>query len=201
MRRKVTDLRPTQFAVGLFEVEKKMDKLQKLKKEELEPYLEDHPVPGVLYRNDEIFLIDHHHLVRACWELDIEKVNIKIAADLSHLSEKEFWAELDKKGWHHLYDQFGKGPHDPGLLPSNVRGLADDLYRSLAWALREAGGYEKTDVLFCEFLWANFLRTRVPIGRGEEGFKKALDAALLLARSDEAKKLPGFIPAKTEKKK
>lgn len=197
MKRKVTDLRPTQFAVGLEEVEKKVEKLRKLKKDELEPYLESRPVPGVLYRDDEFFLIDHHHLVRACWEVGIEKVAVEIKADLSHLAEKDFWAEMHKNGWHHPYDQFGKGPHDPAFFPTNVRGLADDLYRSLAWALREAGGFEKTTVLFCEFTWANFLRTRVSIARGEAGFKKALAEALELARSEEAQKLPGFITKKS----
>ena len=191
-KRHVFDLRPTQFAVGMFEVEKKISRLTKLKGRELEKYLDDHPVPVVLCRNNEAHLIDHHHLVPACWELGIEKVVTRLEADLSHLEIQDFWKEMTRRKWNHLYDQFGSGPHQPTMLPLNVRGLADDIYRGLAWALREAGGYEKTDALFCEFRWADFLRTRVKVERTENGFKEALKEALRLAGSEEAKHLPGF---------
>ena len=66
----------------------------------------------------------------------------------------------------HLLDQFGLGPHEPRLLPEDIRGLADDPYRSLAWALRHAGAYEKTDLAFSEFKWADFLRTAQPACSG-----------------------------------
>lgn len=192
MKRRVFDLRPTQFAVGMFEVEKKIGKLKRLKEKDVEKYLDEHPVPVVLCRNDEVHLIDHHHLVRACWELGIDKVVTRVEADLSHLDIQDFWKELTRRKWNHLYDQFGNGPHDPTMLPLNVRSLADDIYRGLAWALREAGGYEKTDTLFCEFRWADFLRTRVKVERSENGLKQALKEALKLSESEEAKNLPGF---------
>jgi len=196
MKRHVFDLRPTQFAVGMFEVEKKTKKLAALKAKELEEYLDAHPVPVVLCRNGEAHVIDHHHLVRACWELGIEKVPTQIEADLSHLSEKEFWDEMTKRKWTHLYDQFGSGPHEHLNLPLNVRGLADDLYRSLAWAIREAGGYDKSPVPFCEFRWADFFRKRLVIERTDDGFKKAIDQALKLAKSQDASHLPGYIAPK-----
>jgi hypothetical protein len=202
MKHKVIELRPTQFALGLFEVESKIEKLEKLVKDELEPFLEAHPVPGVLYKHDEIFLIDHHHLVRACWELGIEKVIVKIEADLSHLEESQFWDEMTKRGWNHLYDQFGHGPHDPALLPANVRGMADDFYRSLSWALREEGGYLKTATLFGEFKWANFLRARLKkqtATKAEKALERLLGEALELAKSEEAKHLPGFIDLDSKK--
>lgn len=186
-------MRPTQFAVGMFEVERKTKKLSALKGKELEEFLDAHPVPIVLCRDGEAHVIDHHHLVRACWELGIDEVKVHVEADLSGLSVKDFWEEMTKRKWTHLYDQFGSGPHPHLNLPMNVRGLADDLYRSLAWAIREAGGYEKTPVPFCEFQWADFLRKKIVVERTEEGFKKALEHALKLAKSPEASHLPGFI--------
>lgn len=193
MKRHVFDLRPTQFAVGMVEVERKVKKLRDLKERELQEYLEAHPVPVVLCRNGQAHVIDHHHLVRACWEAGIEKVVTQIEADLSHLADKAFWEEMHKRKWVHPFDQFGNGPHDPANLPLNIRGLADDLYRSLAWAIREDGGFEKTSAPFCEFQWADFFRKKMTIERTEEGFKKAVPEAHKLAKSAEASHLPGFI--------
>jgi hypothetical protein len=75
----------------------------------------------------------------------------------------------------------------------DIRGLADDPYRSLAWALRHAGAYEKSDLAFSEFKWADFLRKELAIEHGDEGFAKALTAARDLARSPKAGHLPGFL--------
>jgi hypothetical protein len=192
MKRHLFELRPTQFAVGMFEVEKKIKKLRGFKDKELQEYLDAHPVPVVLCRNGDAHIIDHHHLVRACLEADVEKVLTEVVADFSHLGDKEFWAEMGRKKWLHLYDQFGNGPHDPTLLPMTVRGLADDQFRSLAWAIREAGGYDKSPEPFCEFKWADFFRKKVKVERTELGFKEAVGQALKLASSQEASHLPGF---------
>jgi hypothetical protein len=74
----------------------------------------------------------------------------------------------------------------------NVRGLADDQFRSLAWALREEGGFNKSPTPFCEFSWADFLRRKIKIERTDVGFKSALEQAMKLAKTKEAAKLPGF---------
>jgi hypothetical protein len=192
MKRALSELRPTQFAVGMFEVERKIKKLLSLKDKELHEYLESHPVPVVICRNGDAHIIDHHHLVRACLEAGVEKVLTEIKADFSKMSDQEFWTEMNGKKWTHLFDQFGTGPHDHSLLPLTVRGLADDPYRSLAWAIREAGGYDKSPEPFCEFKWADFFRKKIKLERTEDGFKKAVEAAMKLAASPEAKHLPGY---------
>jgi hypothetical protein len=46
-------------------------------------------------------------------------------------------------------------------IPSNVAGLIDDPYRSLAAFVRNAGGYIKTPEPSAGFQWADFFRTRV----------------------------------------
>lgn len=192
MKKHLDELRPTQFAVGMFEVERKIKKLRGFKEKEIQEFLEAHPVPVVISRDGACHLIDHHHLVRACWEAGIPKVMIEVKEDFSHMSDRDFWKELDRLKWTHLYDQFGNGPHDASLLPLTVRGLADDQFRSLAWALREEGGYDKSPVPFCEFKWADFLRRKVKIERNESGFKQALELALKIAKTKEAAHLPGF---------
>ena len=197
MKRKVLELRPTQFAVGMYEVEERSQKIRALKSHELEKYLEDRPVPVVLCHQGEAHVVDRHHLVRACWEAGVERVVTKIEADLSHLDKHAFWEEMKRRNWTHLQDQFGKGPHPPQNLPLDVRGLADDVFRSLAWAVREAGGYAKTEQPFCEFHWADFFRPKIQIERTTKGIRHAVGKAMELACSNEAKHLPGFLHKKS----
>lgn len=192
MKKGVLELRPTQFAVGMLEVESRVHKIRGLKGHELEKYLDERPVPIVLCRNGETHIIDRHHLVRACWEAGVEKVKTETKADFSHLEDGHFWAEMARLKWARLHDQFGKGPHEPHLLPLDVRGMADDLYRSLAWAVREAGAFEKQTIPFCEFHWADFFRARLRIPRTTDGLKQATVDALKLAASPDAKHLPGY---------
>ena len=97
MKAHVLELRPTQFALGMAEVEVKTAKLKKMKFDELSDYLENHRVPVVRSPEGDSYLIDHHHLVRACWEAGVEHVKVELKSDLSHLGQKEFWKEMVQK--------------------------------------------------------------------------------------------------------
>ena len=194
MKAKPLELRPTQFAVGMREVAWKTDKLKGLKDKELREFLHERPVPVVEW-GKALYILDHHHLVCACWEAGVDEVPLERKADFSHLGAAKFWEEMRRLGWSHLYDQFGKGPHEPRLLPADVRGLADDPYRSLAWALRRAGGYDKSGTLFSDFKWAEFLRSRVILEPGDASFEAGLKKALSLAHTPDAARLPGFAKA------
>lgn len=187
----VLDLSPTQFAVGMREVLLKIAKLKEFSHDDRREFLSTHSFPVVISSDMRHYLIDRHHAARACWEFGIEEVHIEVKADFSHLAPAEFWAAMEKAHWVHLRDQFGAGPHDPNLLPGDVRGLADDPYRSLAWALRHAGAYAKTEEPFAEFKWADFLRQEIKIAPGEKNFAQALKEALTLAQSPKAAHLPG----------
>jgi hypothetical protein len=91
----------------------------------------------------------------------------------------------------YLYDEFGNGPHKPEDLPLDVRGLADDPYRDLAGWVRDRGGYDKTAAPFAEFKWAMFFRENLkthPHADWDEAVKEAME----LARSKDAKDLPGY---------
>jgi len=74
----------------------------------------------------------------------------------------------------------------------DVAGLIDDPYRSLAGALRRAGGYAKDTEPFSEFLWADFLRRRIKRKQAQAHAAAALEEALRLARSKDAAYLPGW---------
>ena len=177
----------------MLEVQRKTRKLKSFGEKDLKEYLEARPVPVVICPNGEAYIIDHHHLVRACWEAGVSKMLTELKANLSHFKKEQFWTEMQKLGWTHLFDQFGNGPHLPDLLPYTIQGVADDFYRSLAWAVREQGGFEKSTAPFCEFKWADFFRKKLPIDRSEAGFKAAVAHALKLCQGPEAKHLPGYI--------
>ena len=193
MKKPILELKPTQFALGLREVARKVAQLKAMGHDERHEFLHARPVPVVVSARGHWHLVDHHHHVRACWEVGVEELPVEVKADLSHLPHDEFWDAMHAAHWVHLLDQFGLGPHLPRLLPEDIRGLADDPYRSLAWALRHAGAYEKTEAAFSEFKWADFLRRELVIEPGDEGFKRALAAALAAARSPRAAQLPGFL--------
>jgi hypothetical protein len=70
--------------------------------------------------------------------------------------------------------------------------MGDDPYRSLAGELRRAGGFAKDSTPFSEFIWADFLRSRVKIKRVREDFDGALAQALKLSKTKAADYLPGW---------
>ena len=117
----------------------------------------------------------------------------------------------------HLLDQVSVqiNTQPPQTLPTHIKDLAFDPYRSLAWIVREQHGYLKNNVPFSEFKWANFFRTRVLLDQdilaGKHTFdnfafevdehgrleltdegREVIDEAMFLGSSDEARGLPGF---------
>ncbi len=186
----ILKLRPTQMSVGLREVDKK---IAKLKSRDGKKYLKSMPVPIVLGPRGHVYMIDHHHLARAAWEAGYKRVHTTLVADLSKLSDAQFWKTMKEKKWVYPYDQLGGGPHNPIDLPENVRGMADDPYRSVAGEVRERGGYRKSEAPFSEFLWAQFFRSHLTVHPVYHGFEQAMAQAMRLARSRAARRLPGWI--------
>ena len=223
---RVKDLSPTQFAVGRAEVEVRAGRLKKKYKRDpdglsaLHDYLRVRPVP-IIIRQDSFYLVDHHHLVRSLYDALHKKLGdelcvfVEVLANYSTLERVYFWKQMHKQNWVYLFDRDGGGPQQPEKLPSHVKDLAFDPYRSLAWLVRDRHGYLKNDAPFSEFKWANFFRTRILLeqdilaskhtfddfafevdahGRlelGDDG-KEVIEEALSLAGSVEARGLPGF---------
>ena len=68
---------------------------------------------------------------------------------------------MHEQNWVYLFDRAGGGPQQPATLPTHIKDLKFDPYRSLAWIVREHHGYVKNNAPFSEFKWANFFRTRI----------------------------------------
>jgi hypothetical protein len=197
------ELRPCQFVLGMKEVEAKIEKIQELKKRKktkLQAYLDDHVIPVVIGPERELFIIDHHHFARTCWELGIENYSVRVMEDMSDLDAQAFWNKMVKRGWTYLHDQFGLGPHEPSSLPVDIRCLADDPYRSLAWSGIDGGWIQKETIPFFEFHWAAFFRLNLPLRlHSKSDFTQAIALASKLAVSKSADHLPGFIGKKKSK--
>lgn len=186
----IRDLRPTQLTIGLREVERKRHQWREQGDNGGE-YLGRHMIPVVLGPKRRSFVIDHHHLARALHDEGQEEVLTTVVADLCLLGRDAFWAFLDNRGWLHPFDQHGKR-RDYSAIPKHIGKLVDDPYRSLAGAVREAGGYAKETTPFSEFIWADYFRRRIKAGRLEKKYDETIRAAVSLARSRQAFFMPGW---------
>jgi hypothetical protein len=128
-------------------------------------------------------------MARALEQIGVKKINVLILDNFSSLNLREFWARMQEQGWVLLSDK-GNGPLSPVTLPGSLSAMGDDPYRSLAWAVNSRHGYEDSEIPYADFYWADFFRTRVDVS----DFESALQQALDLAHSEEARGLPGYIP-------
>lgn len=188
---KIADLRPTQMAVGLHEVHRKRIEWRERPRDEAGTYLGAHMVPAVIGPGGHPWLIDHHHLVLALHLEDVRDVLVSVVAHLDHLPKKRFYAFMDAQNWLHPFDADGNRK-EWKHLPKHIGELGDDPYRSLAGAVRRAGGYAKSVMPYAEFLWADFFRDRIRHKQVTENFPKAVERALPLARDHAARHLPGW---------
>ncbi|MQB11879.1 chromosome partitioning protein ParB [Agrobacterium sp. ICMP 6402] len=187
----ITALRPTQMTVGLREVENKRKQWAAIREEKGPDFLGHHMVPVVIGYKQRLYLVDHHHLALALHYEGVKHVLTSIVADLSHLGRQEFWSVMDHRNLVYPFDAEGaRRPVDE--LPKRIIDLQDDPFRSLAGAVRDAGGFAKIEAPFTEFLWADFFRRRVSSKDLRHSFDKTMAGAVELARSHDARHLPGW---------
>ena len=184
-------LRPTQITIGLREVERKRRQWRARVDKDGADWLGRHMIPVVIGPGGRHWMIDNHHLARALHEEDVKDVLVRVVADLSGVKGRAFRTFMDNRNWLHPFDAEGRR-RAPAAIPRHVKGLADDPYRSLAGALRRAGGYAKDDTPYSEFLWADFLRRRLSTRLVTARFENAVEKALRLARDRSAAYLPGW---------
>ena len=182
MKTDVLAFRPTQFVIGMHEVENKINKIRKFSNDDLKEWIQKHTVPSVIGPNGAFYMIDHHHFVSACYHARVDRVVADVVADKSSLKLDDFWKFMKQKEWVYLRDQFGGGPHDPRFLPSDVRGMGEDIYRSLAWELRDAGVIEKVQKPYSEFKWAEALRSELKIDLHAETYEQATHRSIEFAK-------------------
>lgn len=214
-RLQLSDLMPTQNAVGMDEVVEKTAKIREKDDEKLTEYLLERTVPIIIGNNGNFYLIDHHHLSTSLWrakgDMDLP---VQVTRNWNPIEGNHFWKAMAANNWVYPFDAMGGGPLNPSTLKKHVKDLDNDIYRSLSWVIRSAYGYVKDpgNAIFAEFKWGNFFRTRVifkeqltcekncmemTLAKIEEAdpedYKEKIAYAMYLATSPEAAGLPGFV--------
>lgn len=185
------DLRPTQITVGYLEVARKRHEWSVRARDERPGFLGRHMIPVVVGPKGRRWIIDHHHLALALHEEGVQNVLVSDIAHLDHLTPTAFLTFMDNRNWLHPFNNEGHRL-GYGAIPRTIGKLLDDPYRSLAGALRRAGGYAKVETPYSEFLWADFLRGRIKRAKLKERFDDCVVKALGIANSEEARHLPGW---------
>jgi hypothetical protein len=188
----IVDLRPTQLTLGLAEVASRAAKIAKQTPQERDEGLARKAIPYVRGPGNNIFMVDHHHLARALWSLNIrEAVLGDELADWSNLDIKPFWRQMEANGFCWPIDADGnRRPYS--AIPHHVGELTDNVWRSLARRVR-GKAFENLDTPFQEFIWGDYFRTFMSRRLVELQFDLAAELATDLAHLPEAEDLPGFI--------
>jgi hypothetical protein len=82
--------------------------------------------------------------------------------------------------------------------------MPDDPYRSLAWFVRQKGGFCTTAREFAEFAWADWFRSKSPaleiqnLPSDPNDKNATVDEAVEMAHSSEAENLPGYSAVKCQ---
>lgn len=182
LKKDILKLKPTQYCVGFEEVDSKVQKLLKMTAKQRRKHQEGKTIPVVIGPGKEFYMVDHHHAARACWEAGVKKVNVVVIADFSKMSVYKFWRTMTVKGWVYPWILGTKLPWQFETLPQDIRGMLDDPYRSLAWAVKEAGGFAKSEVPFFEFAWANLFRNKIEPKLVRNNFELATRKAIKIAK-------------------
>ena len=200
----LTKLRPLQGAVGMKQVENRIADDPKLGRQKLE----EDPTKVVAGVGGQLFIIDHHHAAEAWLGAKTEWganalckiVNSEKGLPAEFKTEDEFWTALKAARLVRLKNASGVDV-DASQLPKTLEAMADDPYRSLAWFVRQKGGFCKTAREFAEFAWADWLRSKSPTFEiqnlpSDPNEKNAtVDEAVEMAHSSEAESLPGYSAA------
>jgi hypothetical protein len=189
----VYELKPTQGAVGMRAVAAKRQRIKcrSASARRIESYLGKRAIPAVVGPDEEVYMVDRHHLSLALHRSGIQDVFVSILADLSALPRERFWQRMERNGLLHPYDAAGARIH-PSQLPQTVCELAHDPYRDLAWSVRRMGGFRKSVLPFSEFRWANFFRARIAREVVRADYAIAVRQALWLTGERSARSLPGY---------
>jgi hypothetical protein len=193
---KLSELRPTQLSVGYRSVQDKARDLKEMGGDEYDRYLDKNPIPVVIGPQGFLYLLDHHHLARAIYEVGHHKVIARVMGNWHGATPVDFWSRMKANQLAYLFDANG-APLQPSELPTYVWLMRDDPYRSLSGEVQDHGGFRKGPAdYFIEFKWALFFRRQLgPVDlKSDSGFKKAVKQALKLAHSSLASGMPGYVP-------
>jgi hypothetical protein len=194
---RVADLRPSQFSLGGCEVRYHVGRYGKKISDKNTVFEDEDPdrIQVVLAPDGDVYIVDGHHHLAALDELGVKRVRVAVMKDWSRLPNMDvFWEKMANHQWVYLRDEKGK-QRSVRDLPESLHAMADDPFRSIAWLVRKSGGYDKTDIPFAEFRWAEYFRSRIPLrSSANSSLRRAVQTGIELARQTSAEALPGYHP-------
>src|SRR5277367_5292474 len=106
--RGILELRPTQFAVGMMEVDEKLNLVRKFGKKKRKRFISENPVPVIRGHDGHLYVVDHHHFLCVCYHLGIKRVRVKLIKDLSKkpTGYLRFWAWMRRNRKSYPFCQF-----------------------------------------------------------------------------------------------
>jgi hypothetical protein len=199
---KITELRPSQGAVGMRDVLKRESLAKEALTDEkmLKQYLKSNRVDIVIGPEGEFYLIDGHHHALAMNRADVPYAYAKIRKNFYGWDPEDFWDEMEERGWVRLKDEKGKRISRK-KLPRRLKNLKVDPYRSLARAVQKSGAVFDHDVTMAEFEWADYYRRHIPLKDLKKNWDESVKKAIKLSFRDEASDFPGHRPIKRKKRK
>ena len=190
---------PTQSVFGKRAISRNIKKIHKAyKKNKIENFLKEKFAPAVVGPNCMLYIIDRHHtsysILTSKLPLELKKLFVHIKHNWSGLEQEEFEQRMIDNKYTWLKNEFNQKIKF-SELPTSILDLIDYPHRSLAWKVRREGGFNKVDLPFLEFFWAEFFERHGinPASSSKEDIKAVLDQAIELAKSPAAKEMPGFI--------
>lgn len=193
------EIHPTQFVLGKLSIASKTSKVEKMEnKGKIEKYLKSKSAPAIIGPDGLFYITDRHHtsfsILNSRLSNRYKKLYIKVIKNWSTLSYKDFSRKMTAHNFAWLRDENHK-LRAFSELPKHINNLGDDPYRSLAWLVRENGGFKKSGVSFQEFYWGMFFKVQgiKLYSSSDSEVKSVLKKALKLAHSRKASHLPGYI--------
>ena len=128
-RLNLSQLRPTQNAVGMDEINDKVKRFEKKSGEKLEGYLLERPIPVIIGRKDKYYLIDHHHLAVSVLRShgDIA-VPVEVVRNWAPIKGFHFWKAMAKHHWLYPFATDGGGPVPVDSMAEHLDELGNDIY-------------------------------------------------------------------------
>lgn len=161
------NIRPTQFTLGMAEVDCRASYISKLSAEALYQYLNTRPVPLVRGPGGIFYQVDRHHLSCALMASTVpdslKLLHCVVVLDYSHLPAELFWPTMMAGNMVFVENPSSHSFILPAFLPHHIDELVNDPYRALAYWVRKNGGYAKSLVPYQDSHWADYFRARVPL--------------------------------------
>src|SRR5204862_5543037 len=104
----IADLVPTQMTVGMRQVTFKRQRWRAKSTHEAADFINEFRIPVVLGPGARPYLVDRHHLALALRQEGIGELFVSIVADMTNLTQKEFWASLERQNRTRPFDARGQ---------------------------------------------------------------------------------------------